>query len=67
MYYPKEKAKDKNKYKVGTIKGNDLLLNRSGKVNKGECPQLGTKIHKSKRDYSRQKNKRIARDAYLEK
>lgn len=62
MYYT-NKDKKKDKYFVGTINSTDLMLNRSGKINKGEYPELRTKVHKSKKDYSRKTNKSIARDA----
>lgn len=53
---------------VGTIKGNDLLINAAGKVNSGSNPELRTKVHKSIKDYDRKKSKKELRsqvDKYL--
>lgn len=53
---------------VGTIKGNDLLINAAGKINSGSNPELRTKVHKSPKDYDRKQNKKELRsqvDNYL--
>ena len=46
---------------VGTIKGNDLLINAAGKLNSGSNPELRTRVHKSIKDYDRKRNKRELR------
>ena len=52
------------KIHVGKIKGNDLLINRAGKLNAGEYPSLMPKVHKSKKDYNRQREKKKVRDLF---
>lgn len=40
---------------VGTIKVNDLILNRKGRPNAGQNPELRPKVHESKKAYKRKK------------
>ncbi len=60
---PKKKSKPvqmkkKNSLYIGKIDKNKLFLNRKGKPNPGMNPELRTKIHKSKKDYNRNREKR---------
>lgn len=50
--------KNKNDNFVGTICGNDILLNRRGKVNQGLNPEIRSHTHKTAKDYDRKKEKR---------
>lgn len=49
----------KEKIYVGTINPNELFMKRKGKLNSLEFPNLKTKVHKSKKDYSRQRDKKV--------
>ena len=46
---------------IGTINGNELLMNRSGKVNLGTHPEIRGAVHKSLKDYDRNREKREIR------
>ena len=50
-----------NKLYVGKIDGNELLMNRKGKVNTGSNPEMRSHIHKSEKDYDRNREKRKTR------
>ena len=54
MYVPQEK---KNKNYLGCIDVTALMLNRAGKVSGGTVAGLGTKVHKSAKDYDRKREK----------
>lgn len=53
---PVNMAKKKTNH-VGTISVNSLFMNRAGKLNPVSNPELGNKIHKSKKVYDRSKQK----------
>lgn len=54
---PVQISKKKNLF-VGTINKNELIMNSKGKLNSGMNPELRTKIHKSVKDYDRNRAKR---------
>lgn len=54
----KPKEGKKNKFYVGKIDGNELLMNRE----RGFSFETG-KVHKSEKDYSRAKNRKLAKEA----
>lgn len=52
----------KRKEIIGVIKGNELLAKRKGKVNLGSNPEIKGHIHKSLKDYDRNKEKEKVRN-----
>lgn len=58
--------KKRNNLYVGKIDRNKLFLNRKGKLNHGMNPELRTKVHKSKKDYDRNREKRVFRNQLKE-
>lgn len=53
---PQRKKQDKSF--VGTINGNELLINRKGKINPGLNPEMRGAVHGSVKDYNRGREKR---------
>ena len=51
----------KNPYYIGKIDSMKLLLNRKGKVNLGQNPEIRASVHKSKKDYDRNRDKQSVR------
>ena len=61
MYVPQEK---KNENYLGKIDVTALMLNRAGKVSGGTVSGLGTKVHKSAKDYDRKKERESFRKEF---
>lgn len=57
----KTENKKKNPYYVGQINSMELLLNRKNKVNLGLNPEIHASVHKSKKDYDRNRDKQRVR------
>jgi len=58
--------KKRNNFYVGKIDRSKLFFNRKGKLNPGMNPELRTKVHKSKKDYDRNREKRVFRNQLKE-
>ena len=57
----KTKKSGMKKSYICTIDTNQLLINRAGKVNSIQNPEIRSYVHKSAKDYNRQKAKKEIR------